>query len=1352
MSRIFLSHSSKDSSSAVVLRDWLAEQGWDDVFLDLDPRRGIAAGYRWERALNQAALRCEAVLFLVSRAWLASDWCLKEFNLAHRLNKRLFGLLIEDIPVGDLPATLTGTWQLVPLASGRDHVMLRAVLPGSDARIPRERDARLALLRRGLIPWLAGIDPDTGSPRWQKARTSEIPEEARPLINLLVEQRLLSTDKAVDTGDRTIEPAHEALLRQWGSLQGWLQEDFAALMNLEAVKRAARDWAANARSDDWLAHRAGRLEDAQGLLLRPDFAGRFDTVDRDYLNACSVQDAAERRDKAAALERELTLQSQARKRARAFGIGAGIVAVLMTALVALAYGALYVAELQRTAALEAQSKFLAGESRIATDDGDATLGKLLAARALPDKLDTPARPFLADAEASLEYAYEKSREMVLLQGHRQMQVRIPYSNGSMQVENVFTVGSIDYALYSPDGVRIATSSGDGTVRIWNAETGKQTALIETILGRVSHISFLPDGRLLVLTDTRAPEIRDPTSGALLTRLEGGKECLVDVGSNRVSVGGIRVGPDASAASPEGGRIATVSGTKICLWDASGARISVITAPGEKINIAMLSRHGDRLMVANDQGVGALIDANNGKILVDLKQVVGAKFSHNGKLLAIGSLDNSATIRDASDGQVLTTLNGHDGPVRTLDFSPDDLTIATGSDDHTVRLWSAADGSPRMLRRWNSKGPGPAVFEHQNGVKTVSFAGAGTYVLTIAGDYEASLWNVQNGWRKDLTEDGKKISIVRMSDDGSKVVTYSGDHFIRIWDGSSISGNDPPDPIAAMKADGITALTISADGKRLVSGSEDAIARVWTLESKRPPAFRWLDHHQAIWSAQFAKSNFIVATGDGSISVRDPGSGELVRSMKQDGLGEIRQALLGPDDRLLMTLTNWGTMRIWNLSDGKQLVTEGDGDAQAEEAERISKEEERREALRSASSGGAAIQAPADESAQGLEEPLHRRQTPDEVKIVASPDRRFAAALAIRYNDDPHAHFSVGIMDLADGREYFRISGEHGSATAAAFADDGGLFAIGFADGTLTVADIISRRILGEYATGATLKNQSLMSEAVLSVLFSHDGRTVIAGIRDGTVRMLQVVDGRVTKTMTHEIRRGDVKIALSPDGSRIVTAGGVNVKLWTGEGELVANLGTWDGEGRPIFSPDGSRILTSNDPAGLLWDSATGKKIAVLYRNSIYVQLHGFSPDGRYILTTHDSDPNLYLWDGHTGQLLVQLDGIRGDSPSLKAAVSRDGKLAVAGSGNRRGGGNGSVTVWHMPERCQALIDRATASSPRALSDDELARYFLDRAPETGFVRWLAIARTHIPWFFPRPACELENSHPNSLALSMMQP
>src|SRR6202040_2842069 len=133
----------------------------------------------------------------------------------------------------------------------------------ADSAIPRDRLARLALLRRGLIPWLAGIDPDTGAPRRRVARLSEIPPGSRPLIQHLVEQRLLTVDVVKGTGENTIEPAHEALLRQWDLLEGWLAEDAGLLTVMDGVKRASRDWAANGRRAAWLTHVTGRPEAAR---------------------------------------------------------------------------------------------------------------------------------------------------------------------------------------------------------------------------------------------------------------------------------------------------------------------------------------------------------------------------------------------------------------------------------------------------------------------------------------------------------------------------------------------------------------------------------------------------------------------------------------------------------------------------------------------------------------------------------------------------------------------------------------------------------------------------------------------------------------------------------------------------------------------------------------------------------------------------------------------------------------------------------------------------------------------------------------------------------------------------------
>jgi hypothetical protein len=67
MSKILISHSSRDSFEAQALADWLAEGGRNEVFLDLDPERGIAAGEGWEREPHEASQRCEAVIFLVAK-------------------------------------------------------------------------------------------------------------------------------------------------------------------------------------------------------------------------------------------------------------------------------------------------------------------------------------------------------------------------------------------------------------------------------------------------------------------------------------------------------------------------------------------------------------------------------------------------------------------------------------------------------------------------------------------------------------------------------------------------------------------------------------------------------------------------------------------------------------------------------------------------------------------------------------------------------------------------------------------------------------------------------------------------------------------------------------------------------------------------------------------------------------------------------------------------------------------------------------------------------------------------------------------------------------------------------------
>lgn len=158
MSRIFLSHSTANNAEAVALRDWLVAHGFDDLFLDLDPERGLKAGQKWQAELKRAAERCELVIFLVSPDWVASSWCRAEFLVAQNLNKRIFGVIVAPTPYPDIPNEMTAEWQLVDLTAGERCHKATVELPSSNKplQVAFSKDG-LERLRIGLAG--AGIDP-----------------------------------------------------------------------------------------------------------------------------------------------------------------------------------------------------------------------------------------------------------------------------------------------------------------------------------------------------------------------------------------------------------------------------------------------------------------------------------------------------------------------------------------------------------------------------------------------------------------------------------------------------------------------------------------------------------------------------------------------------------------------------------------------------------------------------------------------------------------------------------------------------------------------------------------------------------------------------------------------------------------------------------------------------------------------------------------------------------------------------------------------------------------------------------------------------------------------------------------
>ena len=116
-----------------------------------------------------------------------------------------------------------------------------------------------------------------------------------------------------------------------------------------------------------------------------------------------------------------------------------------------------------------------------------------------------------------------------------------------------------------------------------------------------------------------------------------------------------------------------------------------------------------------------------------KSVYSVAFSRDGKTLASGSDDNTVKLWDAATGQELRTLGGHSSFVLSVAFSPDGKTLASGSDDNTVKLWDAATG--QELRTLGG---------HSSFVLSVAFSPDGKTLASGSFDKTVKLWDAATG--------------------------------------------------------------------------------------------------------------------------------------------------------------------------------------------------------------------------------------------------------------------------------------------------------------------------------------------------------------------------------------------------------------------------------------------------------------------------------------------------------------------------------------------------------------------------------------------------------------------------------
>jgi WD40 repeat protein/predicted Ser/Thr protein kinase len=200
---------------------------------------------------------------------------------------------------------------------------------------------------------------------------------------------------------------------------------------------------------------------------------------------------------------------------------------------------------------------------------------------------------------------------------------------------------------------------------------------------------------------------------------------------------------------------------------------------------------------------------------------------------------------------------------------------------------------------------------------------------------------------------------------------------------------------------------------------------------------------------------------------------------------------------------------------------------------------------------------------------------------------------------------------------------------------------------------------------------------VASVAFSPDGRRIVSGSGDSTVKVWDAETGQETLTLTGHSWRV-MSVSFSPDGKQIVSGGGDfgkpgEIKVWDADSgqEVLALKGHTTTVNSVVFSPDGKRIVSGsygnyNDTLKV-WDAETGQELLALKGHTGPVKSVSFSPDGKRIVSG-SFDDTAKIWDAETGQLLQTITGA-GDRVSI--ALSPDGRRIVSGRFGQK-----TLKVW----------------------------------------------------------------------------
>ncbi len=250
-------------------------------------------------------------------------------------------------------------------------------------------------------------------------------------------------------------------------------------------------------------------------------------------------------------------------------------------------------------------------------------------------------------------------------------------------------------------------------------------------------------------------------------------------------------------------------------------------------------------------------------------------------------------------KLFRTLEGHGRAVTSVAFDPQGETLASGSDDRTVKLWEAQSG--KLIRTLEG---------HGGTVWSVAFDPQGGTLASGSADKTVKLWEACSGkLLRTLQGHQQRVNCVAYDPQGGTLASGGLDNTVKLWDARSgkllrtLKGHENQ----------VNGVAFDLTGTTLASGSADATVKLWDAQSGK--LLRTLEGHKFVVSrVAFDPQGGTLASGsaDKTVKLWEKRSGKLLRTL-EGHTGQVDIVDFSPDGRLLASKSADHTIRLWSCA-------------------------------------------------------------------------------------------------------------------------------------------------------------------------------------------------------------------------------------------------------------------------------------------------------------------------------------------------------------------------------------------------------------------------------------------------------